>query len=241
MKNINAIALFIQGFIQLLFTVTLTAQTPNTLVNFESNEKGLLIPTMSTAERIAIVPTLAEIGLFVYDEDKKALFQWNGTEWEITKSEWGLQSNNLLFYNGSRNSVAVQINNTNIDSLSAKGLAVFANSIGVQGISTNNGTGISGAGRIGVFGTSGDGGFAVVGISTGTSKAASFTGDVVVDGLMTSDTLISTDHLLRIKPTTTALTCDEDLEGMIQYFKTNRKLRACIETSASTFGWVDLH
>ena len=101
-----------------------------------------------------------------------------------------------------------------------------------------SGSGITGTGRNGVFGLSSNGGAGVVGVSTGTSKAGSFIGEVTVDGIMTSDTLISTDQLLRIKPTNTAYTCDANTDGMIQYF--NGQLRACIDTGSGP-EWVNLH
>ena len=58
-----------------------TTPHPNALLDLESSDKGILIPRMSTAERIAIAPDAAATGLLVYDTDDLSFWYWDGTQW----------------------------------------------------------------------------------------------------------------------------------------------------------------
>ncbi len=59
------------------------------MLDIKSNTKGLLIPRMSTAERIAIAPTMSEQGLMVYDTTIDAFFYHTGAEWkEVSEALW---------------------------------------------------------------------------------------------------------------------------------------------------------
>jgi hypothetical protein len=52
---------------------------PSAALEIKSTNKGLLIPSMTTSQRLAIV-TPAN-GLMVYDTDKNELYHYNGTNW----------------------------------------------------------------------------------------------------------------------------------------------------------------
>jgi hypothetical protein len=56
-------------------------ETPNTLIDFESPEKGLLVPRIDSSVRNAIIPNLNEESLLVYDNDLKQFMFWDGSEW----------------------------------------------------------------------------------------------------------------------------------------------------------------
>lgn len=59
------------------------------MLDVKSNAKGLLIPRMSTAERVAIAPAMSEQGLMIYDTTANAFFYYTGTDWkEISEALW---------------------------------------------------------------------------------------------------------------------------------------------------------
>ena len=56
---------------------------PNAVLHLVSPDgnQGLLIPQLTTAERTAMAPTAAAIGLIVFDIDLRQFFFWNDTGW----------------------------------------------------------------------------------------------------------------------------------------------------------------
>jgi len=54
---------------------------PNTHIDFESTDKGILVPRMDSSVRNAIVPNLNEESLLVYDNNLKQFMFWDGNEW----------------------------------------------------------------------------------------------------------------------------------------------------------------
>ncbi|MBG6132727.1 hypothetical protein IWQ47_004443 [Aquimarina sp. EL_43] len=75
-------------------SVGIGTDTPNeyALLDLTSNNKGLLINRLTTAQRTGLEPAFperpssrgireSEEGLMVYDTDEKALYFWDGTEW----------------------------------------------------------------------------------------------------------------------------------------------------------------
>lgn len=50
-------------------------------VDVSTNDKGILIPRLSTTERGSMTLGLDEEGLTVYDTDTKTFWLWNGTQW----------------------------------------------------------------------------------------------------------------------------------------------------------------
>ncbi len=72
--------------------------TPNTksVLDLSSNTKGFLAPRMSTAERLAIAPTLSEAALMVFDTDLSRYLYWDGTQWVEfpgAGDDWSLTGN----------------------------------------------------------------------------------------------------------------------------------------------------
>jgi hypothetical protein len=76
-----------------LFTLPLAAQqnvginnpnpSPNAVLDIASNDKGLLIPRMTEAERMAIAPDPADEGLMVYQNNNDSGFYfWDGAAWD---------------------------------------------------------------------------------------------------------------------------------------------------------------
>lgn len=58
--------------------------TPNqrALLDLSSNDKGLLVPRMTTAQRLAIATAgMPDEGLLVYDTSNQTFFYWDGTQW----------------------------------------------------------------------------------------------------------------------------------------------------------------
>jgi len=67
--------------------------TPNSkaILDISSTSKGILIPRMTTTERVSI--TTPPNGLLVYDTDKNELYHYNGTGWRaILNGEYWLRS-----------------------------------------------------------------------------------------------------------------------------------------------------
>ena len=63
-----------------------TGNPPNSFsvldVDCSSNNKGLLIPRLTTTQRTSILGLTAdEEGLTVYDEDANSYYLWNGSAW----------------------------------------------------------------------------------------------------------------------------------------------------------------
>lgn len=58
-----------------------TTPHPNAILDITSLDKGILIPRMSTAERIAIAPDFTAQGLLVYDIEDDLFWYWDGTQW----------------------------------------------------------------------------------------------------------------------------------------------------------------
>jgi len=58
------------------------APNPNALLDLTANDKGLLVPRMTTAQRLAIATAGAtDQGLLVYDTDIQRFFYWDATQW----------------------------------------------------------------------------------------------------------------------------------------------------------------
>lgn len=54
---------------------------PTAILDVSSNDKGVLIPRMSGAERVAIGGGSPATGLLVFDNDSKSFWYWNATSW----------------------------------------------------------------------------------------------------------------------------------------------------------------
>lgn len=58
-----------------------TTPHSNSILDISSTDKGLLIPRMSTAERLGIGPIASAAGLLVYDVTDSNFWYWDGTQW----------------------------------------------------------------------------------------------------------------------------------------------------------------
>lgn len=59
------------------------------MLDVKSNTKGVLIPRMSTTDRLAITPMMTEQGLMVYDTSVNAFFYHTGSDWkEVSEALW---------------------------------------------------------------------------------------------------------------------------------------------------------
>ncbi|HRG90973.1 MAG TPA: hypothetical protein PLW44_18250, partial [Chitinophagales bacterium] len=56
---------------------------PNALLHLQSNSKGLLIPKLDAAERVALATSLnaTNQGLLVFGPDTNQFWYWDGTQW----------------------------------------------------------------------------------------------------------------------------------------------------------------
>jgi hypothetical protein len=95
MKRIFSILIFIVqcSLIYAQQSVGIGTTTPNSkaILDISSTSKGILIPRMTTVERVSIAAP--PNGLLVYDMDKNELYHYNGTGWRaILNGEYWLRS-----------------------------------------------------------------------------------------------------------------------------------------------------
>lgn len=57
------------------------APHPDAVLELSAVDKGLLIPRMTQAQRLAINPAASAQGLLVYDVDDNSFWYWDGTQW----------------------------------------------------------------------------------------------------------------------------------------------------------------
>lgn len=85
MKSILQLACYcifsLTAFTQVAINTTGTAASANTMLDVQSTGKGIKIPRMTAAERMAIPVSIADAGLLVYDITKKALYMFDGKIW----------------------------------------------------------------------------------------------------------------------------------------------------------------
>jgi hypothetical protein len=66
-------------------TLGIGTPTPNPTaalhVESPTNNQGMIIPRLTTAQRLAMTPGSTDIGLLVYDLDLQEVVSWDGTEW----------------------------------------------------------------------------------------------------------------------------------------------------------------
>ncbi len=64
----------------LCFSIQLYSQNPSAIVDFESTNKGILIPRMTEVEKDAII--MPAIGLMIYQNNEvSGFYYYNGTDW----------------------------------------------------------------------------------------------------------------------------------------------------------------
>lgn len=84
MKKITLSVFAAISFLLMQAQVGIGTSSPNgkALLDLTSNNKGLLVPRMTAAERIAINPANPAKGLLVFDTDSTAFMFWTGTAWQ---------------------------------------------------------------------------------------------------------------------------------------------------------------
>jgi hypothetical protein len=76
---------FLESFSQnLAINADGTPPNANAILDIKSNNKGIMIPRMNTAARLAIPPT---IGLLVYDTDTESFWYNTGSQWKSIISD----------------------------------------------------------------------------------------------------------------------------------------------------------
>jgi hypothetical protein len=83
----------------------------NAILELFSNNKGLLIPRLTTLERISITPIgSTEEALLVYDISVKNFYYWDGIQWKTISSYWK-SDNNIDMYSDLSGNVGIGVNN----------------------------------------------------------------------------------------------------------------------------------
>ena len=65
------------------FSIGPTSPNLNAALHVESptNNQGVIMPRLTTAQRTAMSLTATDIGLQLYDTDLKGIYVWDGTGW----------------------------------------------------------------------------------------------------------------------------------------------------------------
>lgn len=130
---------------------TNTPPATNAMLDISSTTKGLLIPRMTTIQRIALTTS---DGLTVYDTDTKSYWFYNGTSWQNMNaagggsSKWLNAGNDI--YNQNTGNVGIGIVNPQAK-LHIEGNVIVANDLSVAGTGAfsqinSGGTSVSGNG-----------------------------------------------------------------------------------------------
>jgi hypothetical protein len=83
---------FAPTYSQLGINSTNTAPDSKAMLNISSTTKRVLIPGMTTAQRIAIAPAATQIGLTVFDTDTKSQWFYDSANWKEMAGGTGLVS-----------------------------------------------------------------------------------------------------------------------------------------------------
>lgn len=80
-------------FVQQNVGIGTTTPSASALLDVSANNKGILIPRLTSAQRAAIVAPAN--GLMLYDTDTKSFWYYNGTAWAnmALSAGWALQGN----------------------------------------------------------------------------------------------------------------------------------------------------
>jgi hypothetical protein len=107
MKHLIKTTLFPGLIVALLLTTEIKAQNQNVAINntglapnpaamldVSSSSKGMLIPRMTSAQRISIVPLgTDQQGLLVFDMDLNQFWYWDGTQWlPVNKAQRSIET-----------------------------------------------------------------------------------------------------------------------------------------------------
>lgn len=89
--RISLIFLFITVYYSSLISqknvgIGTTTPDPTAALDIESTDKGILIPRVTTSQRMMIGGGSPATGLLVYDTEKKSIYFYDGTDWESLSS-----------------------------------------------------------------------------------------------------------------------------------------------------------
>lgn len=89
----------------------ITTPHPNAYFQINSTNKGVLLPRMTAAQRIAIAPEATANGLLVFDTDSSSYMFWTGAAWRKMDGDAGLWvKNGDHIYNSNTGRVGIGIN-----------------------------------------------------------------------------------------------------------------------------------
>ena len=148
-------------FLACLFLVPVGAQnvgigtnTPNTkaILEVESNSAGLLIPRLTTAQRIAINPGLTETGMIVFDRTLKEFMYYDGAGWTGMAGDTSLwkQSGSDIYYDDGKVGIGIDVPLSTLDIYTAENIGLRVRndkegdgpSYALQALNTIQGTGL---------------------------------------------------------------------------------------------------
>lgn len=112
MKKELLILLFVlfSSFIFSQNNVGIGTATPNSKAKLDifATDAGLLIPRLSTAQRLALLPNATDEGLMVYDITEHLFFYWDNAQWQpFPDKDWIIVGNDQ--YSGVPNNVGIGV------------------------------------------------------------------------------------------------------------------------------------
>lgn len=119
--NLTNLVVFAQG---VAINQTGNAPKPNSILDIDSDDKGVFFPRLTTIARTTLGTSLVNTdnGMFVYDKDLLVFFYWDGTQWVQVGAGTGSDDQNLTGATLTGTSLQIDIEDGNSTTVDLSGL-----------------------------------------------------------------------------------------------------------------------
>ncbi len=222
--------------------INTTNPSPNAALHIVSpeNNQGIIIPSLTTSQRTALLPSAAESGLLVYDTDESTFYYWKSTSWEKLGTgsipSLVLPHNNIFV--GDEEDTARAMPVSGAISITSTGKTTLSDNI----VTPTKLYGISGNGTINeVLTSNGSGGFKWVTPVDNDKQTLSLSGNelTITDGNTIDISSINTDDQKATEVTydnSTSLLAADNVQTAIDELNTN--IENIVDTDDQTAGEV---
>jgi hypothetical protein len=132
LATIFCLLLSIPSFSQIGISTTNTLPNASAMLDVSSTTKGLLMPRMTTAQRLAIATPA--VGLTVYDTNYSGYWTYNGSAWQPI-SPWLTSGNNIYNDNSGNVGIGISVPSFGLDVRKSNG-TLFTTQIGATANNT---------------------------------------------------------------------------------------------------------